>query len=535
MADLTNMLKAAAGSGGTAWELTNAEFVGTPVNFFNVFAQEPNPEGLFFKPDGTKMYITGTITDRVYEYDLGTAWNISTASYVQFFSVAAQEGLPTGVFFRDDGLRMYVIGSAGDAVYQYVLSSAWNISTAVYSQQFSVATQEIVPTGVFFKPDGTKMFIVGSNGDRVYEYSLSSAWNVSFASFVQSFSVATQETVPTDLFFRSDGEKMFIVGSNGDAVYEYTLGTAWNISTASYVQNFSVATQEAMPTGLFFKSDGTEMYVVGRETDLVFQYQLSSAWDISTAAWTPPSEYFSVLAQEISPTGLFFKPDGTKMYIIGSVGDDVNEYDLSSAWDITTASYVQNFSVSAQETNPTGLFFKPDGTKMYILGDAGNDVNEYDLGSAWDVSTASYVQNFSVSAQEADPKDLFFRADGLKMYIVGGFSPFTRKVSEYSLSSAWNISTAVYVQQFSVAAQELLPQGLFFKPDGEKMFIVGSDGADVNEYELSTPWNISTASYVQNFSVRGQQSNPTGLSFRPDGLQMYVIGTSINGVFAYDL
>ena len=50
---------------------------------------------------------------------------------------------------------------------------------------------------------------------------------------------------------------------------------------------------------------------------------------------------------------------------------------------------MQTFSVAAQELNPTGLFFKPDGTKMYVVGDR-HDVYEYDLSSAWNVSTASF-------------------------------------------------------------------------------------------------------------------------------------------------
>jgi DNA-binding beta-propeller fold protein YncE len=154
--------------------------------------------------------------------------------------------------------------------------------------------------------------------------------------------------------------------------------------------------------------------------DKVYGYTLSTAWDVSTAAWvTPTTEYFSVAAQETTPQGLFFKPDGTKMYVIGSAGDDVNEYDLSTAWDITTASYLQNFSVAAQETNPTGIFFKPDGTKMYVIGTAGDDVNEYDLSTAWDVSTSSYLQNFSVAAQETTPQGIFFKPDGTKMYVIG--------------------------------------------------------------------------------------------------------------------
>ena len=169
------------------------------------------------------------------------------------------------------------------------------------------------------------------------------------------------------------------------------------------------------------------------------------------------------------------------MYVVGSVGDDVNEYDLSTAWDITTASYLQNFSVAAQETAPTGIFFKPDGTKMYVMGAVGDDVNEYDLSTAWDITTASYLQNFSVAAQEANPSGIFFKPDGTKMYVVGYAGD---AVYEYDLSTAWDVSTASYLQNFSVVAQDGISTGIFFKPDGTKMYVVGTGGDAVYSYDL---------------------------------------------------
>ena len=114
----------------------------------------------------------------------------------------------------------------------------------------------------------------------------------------------------------------------------------------------------------------------------------SGAWDISTASYL---QNFSVASQETTPSDIFFKPDGTKMYVIGYIGDDVNEYDLSTAWDVTSASYLQNFSVSAQETSPSGIFFKPDGLKMYVVGQIGDDVNEYDLGTVTAITLPAAV------------------------------------------------------------------------------------------------------------------------------------------------
>ncbi|GAH99215.1 unnamed protein product, partial [marine sediment metagenome] len=38
------------------------------------------------------------------------------------------------------------------------------------------------------------------------------------------------------------------------------------------------------------------------------------------------------------------------------------------------------------------------------------------------------------------------------------------------------------------------PYNLFFKPDGTKMYVVDL-GAEVFQYTLSTPWDVSTANY----------------------------------------
>ena len=254
------------------------------------------------------------------------------------------------------------------------------------------------------------------------------------------------------------------------------------------------------------------------------------AWNLSYASYSGTS--FDLSSQETEPVGLFFKSDGTKMYVLGDAGADVNEYDLSSAWDISTASYVQNFSIASQTIQPDGLFFKSDGTKMYLFDDPNADLLEYDLSSAWDVSSASYSQSFSVSGQDGSPFALFFKPDGTKMYVVGTSGD---AVYEYDLSSAWDISTASYLQNFSVAAQDTSPTGLFFKPDGSKMYVVGFIGNDVNEYDLSTPWDISTASYLQNFSVASQDTSPFELFFKPDGRVMYVLGFLTDTVYQYNI
>jgi len=132
------------------------------------------------------------------------------------------------------------------------------------------------------------MFIVGSttnNQGKVSEYTLTTAWDVSTASFVDSFSVATQETIPIGIAFSKSGDKMFVVGDAGNDVNEYTLTTAWDVSTASFVDSFSVATQEATPQDIWFDSSGKTMFIVGSNGDDVNVYKLTTAWDVSTASF----------------------------------------------------------------------------------------------------------------------------------------------------------------------------------------------------------------------------------------------------------
>ena len=252
----------------------------------------------------------------------------------------------------------------------------WDVSAAVYRHSLDVSALTTSPADVFFKPDGTKMYMLGLGSKDVHEHDLRVAWDVSTAVFLQDFYVGSQEGAPVGLFFKPDGTKMYVVGYSGDDVNEYDLSTAWDVSTAVFLQLFSVATQDVNPYGVTFKPDGTKMYVIGTQFDSVYEYNLSTAWNVSTASYL---QLFSVAGQETTPYGVTFKPDGTKMYVLGSAGDDVNEYDLSTAWNVTTAVLLQNFSVVAQEATPRGFFFKPDGTKMYVIGSGGNAIDEYDL------------------------------------------------------------------------------------------------------------------------------------------------------------
>ena len=413
------------------------------------------------------------------------------------------------------------------------------LSAAVSPTPVVSATKEISQAGVSSK-GAWDVNSTASNYNRLdsaYNTTLtpsSEGWDITQASFNQSLNMSAapfssaatgEEAYPTGLYIRSDGLKMYVLGFGEDRINEFNLSTAWDISSASHANSLSIrgsgSGQDDTPEDVFFKPDGTKMYFVGNDGNDVNEYNLSTAWDISTSVY---GQNFSVAGEDNQPKSIFFKPDGLKMYVIGGNGRRVHEYNLSTAWDVSTASNTQNFSVYSQESEPNGLFFKPDGTKMYISGYSGDDVNEYNVSTAWDISTASFLQNFSVASQETVPNGIFFKPDGTKMYVVGANGD---AVYEYNLSTAWNVSTSVYLQNFSVAAQESYPANIFFKPDGLKMYLIGFNGGGVQEYDTRAEDYITSATWTSattNSELYALQQALTNISInRMDKAQLQAI------------
>jgi len=246
----------------------------------------------------------------------------------------------------------------------------------------------------------------------------------------KSFDVSSQETGTRALAFKTDGTQFYIVGASSDTVYQYTLSTAWDVSTASYAsKNFSVASQDSFPGGMAFKTDGTKMYIAGNTNDSLYQYTLSTAWDVSTASYDSVS--FSDSNFGVFPNGLSFKPDGTKLYINNYFGNSIRQFSLSTAWDLSTASYDSvSYSVG---TEPIGGTFNGDGTGFLIILNNGAGIHQHNLSTAWDLSTASSASVSFTPTEDIQPYGLTYDSNGANLYIAGNN---TNTIYQYTTAAA---------------------------------------------------------------------------------------------------
>jgi len=255
---------------------------------------------------------------------------------------------PRGLAFNADGSRMFTTetgdAASAQACYQFDLSTNFDVSTASYnnvSLNVSNASANRDPMGIAFNTDGTRLFVVGSqsSADGVFQYNLSTGFNLSTGSDSNlSVDTSSQDSFPKDLAFNSDGTKMFLLGSENDKVSQYTLSSAFTINTASFDSvDLDVSSQEASPTGLAFNSDGTQLFV-GGFGDNVHMYNLSSAFNLSTASYSGVT--FDVSSQVATPLSLEFNATGTKMYVAKSPGE-VLQYSTSFSLTAGQSHFVQ--------------------------------------------------------------------------------------------------------------------------------------------------------------------------------------------------
>ena len=227
------------------------------------------------------------------------------------------------------------------------------------------------------------------------------------------------------------------------------------------------------------------------------------------------------------PTGVVFNPDGTKMFISGMSQNKVMEFDLTTGFDVSTATINSNeCSHLGKDGNVVDLRLNSNGTKLFLVGYDNKIILEYSLSTAYNVSTCSYENTF-FSGDGLKPRSMAFNTNGTKLFIYDQTGYYS--VKQYSLNSAYNLTNATLVKEYTGTASKTLKdiegfaQGMAFSADGTKMYLTGDKEDKVHEFNLSTPFDLSNVTKVSgSYSVAGEITKMSGIAFSADGLKMFI-------------
>ena len=226
--DITNTIEA-----GTAYDTTRTD----------------NSYGIYIDSNGN--YLFRLTTEGIIErYDFGLELDYSSLSLSQTLATRLTvDGASTSsgwfdLYFKDDGSTVYITEYSTAKIYEFSLTTPWDLTTlnrtpvANSGNMFTYSSESFL-FGIYFKPDGTKIYLTGSQQNAIYEVPLGNAWDITDYGLKETFYTVTNTpgyfpNNPYKAQVSTNGSTMILFDSNTESLYKYTMSTPWDITTASW-------------------------------------------------------------------------------------------------------------------------------------------------------------------------------------------------------------------------------------------------------------------------------------------------------------
>lgn len=504
-------------------------------NRLYTFSDDGNVSGINFSTDGLKLFLIGHNEETVVQYNLSIPFDISTAvkSEVSYF-IGNEQRHPQDIAFSPDGLNMYATGNVGidsGSVDHYRLDESFDLTTMSYSgTKFDLSEVEWQPLGVDVSGDGSKLFVTGLATFLVHQFNLSTPFELITAENESTTLTVTEEVdKPTGLTFSQDGLYLYVTGIFGK-VARYDLTIPFDVTSAAYTnQIISVSDQMPNPWGLAVSSDGSKFFAHNRQE--INEYNLENDFDLTTLNYEEHCGNPCVVTHIRSPYNLYFADEGRKMMLQRNK-EEIDQYTLTVPHDFSSAVFDQ---IITPPRKYTSFAFSADGMKLFLMDGASDiELYQYDLAIPYDLTT---LQEESVIYKKVSvdyfPTDISFSPDGHKIFVLG-FTP--EIILQFDLASAFDIST---LDQFSGSSLPLYFQdfnmvGATFSMDGMRVFALSRSGS-IYQYNLVSPYDFHNATYDgEEIFVGNQIISPLDIDVGKEGLQIVVLGSDDELTFSVD-
>lgn len=472
----------------------------------NTFTLPGSAAGIHLHPDDDKIYIVSG--SAISMYTLSDKTDVTTATQTNSQTISALDG-NLYLTFSSDGTKFFTIKDntgtdTGGEIRQFSMTTAFDVTTAsfdnvTYTFITGFTDGEVPnPTGLEISQDGTRLYVSHFRnnstvrGDGVSEFNLATANSISSVTFRDVFDAGANFDLLSGISIANAGKNFYLIGDGNKTFGQFAMTTGYDLTTAALVvRGANPAQVSSSVRGQAISADGKTMILAGG--DFLYRYNVTTAFDPSTIA---ASSSNSIIMRDIvpdrgfneeerSPRELDFSSDGSKLYVVGLDNDYIYELPLSTPYNITTTGTAVRFDVRPQESSPTGLSMSLEGTKMYVIGSSGDDINQYTMTTAFDISTASFDFAFSVSGQEDAPSSIDISSDGRRMYVLG----VDQNIYQYILTTPFDVSTASYESiSLNVNPGDGFAANYFeLSPDGKEIWVLASKFRSGSRFYV---WNI---------------------------------------------
>ena len=256
-------------------------------------------------------------------------------------------------------------------------------------------------------------------------------------------------------------------------------------------------------TTTFTLSFGPEIYDVNLSTGYRLGGFISNAEIDTWGAGVGNNEFVAGLGLSSNGNHLFVGVDR----FFGGIGVEpmVTRYDMSTPYDWTSKTVNTGQTVTSwggAETNFRGMHVSYDGYHIFFT--MGNDgLHHFTMSTAWDLTSRSLTQKYNddgvISKVNGYMAGFHMNHDGTKAYTVGTSSQ--GYITYLTLSTPWDLTTATLVSNYSPpspfgATNNL--RDIWLNGDGTQLIMCNSvysstSPENLASWDLTTPWDISTA------------------------------------------
>lgn len=225
--------------------------------------------------------------------------------------------------------------------------ATWSWPTTDYTITWSIIVGSYTPgqftdlQWFYISPNGLKAYATFWNNwsGKFAQYSLSTAWDISTATQVQNISV----TKPNWFDFSKNWNYIFLSTENWNKIIRYTLSTPRDLSTATLDTGQSISVGSPFASKVNISPDWHYIFYPTTANNLpLYRYELTTAFDLSTA-----TNYTYINTSNLCST---VSKDGKFIYKALDIGSEVTQYSLATPYDITSAqTEVGRYNVSYSE------------------------------------------------------------------------------------------------------------------------------------------------------------------------------------------
>jgi len=329
----------------------------------------------------------------------------------------------------------------------------------------------------FIHPDGTMIFLLIGTNVEVRNYSI--AHNVDTIGGVIATFPITVDINPRSICFSQNGNIMLISGKDNKLLFSYTLPIFYDVNSivdAPVTMSLSMTGNGSLHC--MFSRDGDYVFVA--DQGRLLSFPLPTNFLITSNTTNTNLSIFNLI-------GVGIKPEGDLLYVTIGSSNLIQQYKLPSP-NIIVGGILEN-SIDFGVDIPGQICLRSNGDEMVIDDIINNELEKFQFGESWDLSTVSLHKN-DEPIPTPNPRAISWKPDGTK-YIIADFGD--KIITEYNVAHPFNQTGATPGSSFPLNGIQNNVTGMYIDNAGDYCYIVGSQGSDrVNRLDMTTGWDVST-------------------------------------------